>query len=47
MVCCCAYRYALVGLEQTAESTCLPEFRFPSKTVRASPRPYQPWLIEH
>jgi hypothetical protein len=26
-------RYALVGLEQTAESTCLPEFKFPSKTV--------------
>ncbi|KAF6260973.1 hypothetical protein COO60DRAFT_830876 [Scenedesmus sp. NREL 46B-D3] len=28
-----AQGYALVGLEQTAESTCLPEFRFPSKTV--------------
>ncbi|WIA08744.1 hypothetical protein OEZ85_008167 [Tetradesmus obliquus] len=28
-----AQGYALVGLEQTAESTCLPEYKFPSKTV--------------
>lgn len=25
--------YTLVGLEQTAESTCLPSYKFPSKTV--------------
>jgi hypothetical protein len=36
LVMCCHCRYALVGLEQTAESTCLPEFKFPSKTVSAS-----------
>lgn len=29
----CAHRYSLVGLEQTAESTQLPSFTFPSKTV--------------
>jgi tRNA G18 (ribose-2'-O)-methylase SpoU len=29
----CVDRYSLVGLEQTAESTQLPNFTFPSKTV--------------